>query len=758
MRDSVERGNIATFLDLQSSDKPKFYRRAFIYRRYWDEVEEKYVWEDEATELTADVLSWGKIVYEQAVKIGEWRFSNCSIDLHSTDRYYGRVSDFWVGYIPDFSRVVLEAGYVDSGGNQHGVKVFTGYITPKTGINEHGIVDDMVSIALLGSGAILDMFKAYDLPLNNRLNEPLAGTGRVWVTTDTAIGEVGSVYVSGVRLSKGKDYDVADENIKDSAATIEFTEAYGTPAAVPTSDYVFWDTDATFEDLITKLLDYAGIESRNIAPVRFGNLITVTRSFSEDSDFDAGIKKNTLTFSDSIRKNIWFHNPNVLTSVFFSEPWPQTAYQKLIFKEDIEVDTVSFFQLVTQVQSYTGIMRIRVDSSGNPGSIIASSSFTGTSGKITLSPRDGINRVTLLKDTFYWLEFEIEQATMKNTAWNQEIAIKAAGPAINGQSVRQNQSTVDRTMNLIIQSSETDFNWMSDTASLVEIENFLGLIASTSTTGIFSFYTRTQESDSGWPVAFEANDWDLVTEGVVNSPANNFARLAIVFQKGGDTTPYGDEYPIYVSSAGISYAAGAFHISVANYTGMSCRDALAKLSEMCNYAFGFNTRDTFFFRPLSFKQSADLVLSYEADEYWGFDIDRERIVNEIRVSHGGYRFVINSRTEDEPKPHSINKYGTQTLSPNFATIAGDPDAEIAEGIGRVYYDEFGKLPVDREAYRKFEFSMMPKLGVEVGDVFEIRSSKSDKPPFNMLWYVGRYELDLDNFSQSFLMRELKIVE
>ena len=765
MRTSVDRGTYSNFIALQDSDSRQGYTRVFLYRRYWDAVSETYLYAA-SLEITSDVIpgGFGMLNSEIGSISGEYKSSNMSILLRSESRKYGRNGTVWSGYIPDYSRVVIEAGYVAADDSQNGVNVFYGYLAQQ-GIDEGEIIDGKCRLNLIGGTSILDAYSAEDIAGNKVAGESLTGTGVDWFTANNAVGIVQAVYVNGARVRLGKDYNVGDLNEKASPGYIEFTDTYGTPTHTPTIDYTFWDTDAEFYDLLVKLLDHAGQTDYNIQPVTFSTQFPTQRIVDEDAEFDAGTKEGTETDG----------NDKLYTGAFYYRGAAQQAYY---FKDLIEeVPAYSFY-----AQSYTpvadGALRgVRVfyylePFSLDPGNIPAVQDATvdiqiyaaTIHGKPTGDPLSEVIDYNFTTLAFVSTDF-VDMPEFAQTASQKYVlvitiktgkvclAVTASDDTLETENAYFGGWIIPDTASLQFSVETNISSWMSATLNTAGIQAFSNFVFSAGF-GNYTFYSMTKAADTDWPASFTAGDWDLISGGTISSTPRAYTRFAATIDFNTPSTILTETpYPAYIDSTTLSYVSDTYLISVANYTGMTVKDAQDKLAEMCNYIYGNDSSNHAFFNAREYNESADYTIVSPLRVY-GFDIDWERVINEIKVSHGGYTAIVNKDTEGTAEPTSEKKYGKVTLSMDFSTIAADPDADIAYGIARTYYDEYGVVAVDGAAKKKVNVVVLPLLALELGDTVGLSSTYITASPVGDLWYIGKIGLDLNNFRQELLLREL----
>ena len=334
----------------------------------------------------------------------------------------------------------------------------------------------------------------------------------------------------------------------------------------------------------------------------------------------------------------------------------------------------------------------------------------------------------------------------------------------------------DRTCLINVRGEPSVF--MTDSIETLSAENYDTLYLGYSSAGNIDFYSRTQELDTDWPAEFNEEEWDLIDNGEIQSTPNNYLKIAVVMDFEWPGVRNDVQYPVYFDSMAFDTAIATLTISIANFTGMTVKDAIQNFAEMCDYAFGFRHDDKFFFREKVFKDSPDILIADHTD-IRNYEIDWGRIINRVSTTHGGYTAMLDSKTEDSDRPDSIDKYGIRPVSLSFSPIVGDPDADIAFGISNLYWQKYGELLPEEEAKKHFELSVLPKFGLELGDVIRVDKypgaypnlrryadtsgelltyttvmQYKEAPPYGSLAYLGRISIDLNRFNMELTAREL----
>lgn len=167
-------------------------------------------------------------------------------------------------------------------------------------------------------------------------------------------------------------------------------------------------------------------------------------------------------------------------------------------------------------------------------------------------------------------------------------------------------------------------------------------------------------------------------------------------------------------------------ITLANFTGMTCYDAITALANFANYEFGFDASENFFFRPKSSGSSA--VFSFTESDFGLRVVQKvpgyDRVYSKIRATYAGY---IKDITDDglmylDPLP----RFGYNLLDINGGNILISSDADVATGIAGSFFAYY-RLPRRRV---KIQTRILQQL--DISDV--VNATFQDLQPTR--WYVG----------------------
>lgn len=180
----------------------------------------------------------------------------------------------------------------------------------------------------------------------------------------------------------------------------------------------------------------------------------------------------------------------------------------------------------------------------------------------------------------------------------------------------------------------------------------------------------------------------------------------------------------------IEYYLSYVTIPVVNMTGLTCASALEALAEMCCYEIGFDSTDTFIFRPRS--DTSLPVRTLTNKEIFSAGIQSlssgaDRVYTQVLVNFGNYSSVVNSRTQGEPSPNPIDIFGTIQYEIDGGNFLPVNTANLAQAIALTVYQYV------KGARRRLRLQTRFFLDLELGDKVQLKYI-----PFDLLtpWLWG----------------------
>nr|BDD45350.1 hypothetical protein 26 [Elusimicrobiota bacterium] len=220
--------------------------------------------------------------------------------------------------------------------------------------------------------------------------------------------------------------------------------------------------------------------------------------------------------------------------------------------------------------------------------------------------------------------------------------------------------------------------------------------------GVMKYYS--QSSDGSWDPELE------VIDSVIVSAIKRYIRFRTVFYR---TTVLGTTPKLYKQK--FTRTENTFALKFANFSGMSVQTAMEELAKIFDYEIGIDTEGKFFFRRKNTSPDIDMQLSHDINiiDIDNFNSGWSRVKNRVIANWGGFSRLMTPRTEDEPRPDSIDTYGTLELEVSGGTIEVDDTLDVAHGICQLYYERY-KNP--KKSFRIIT-KMLPQL--ELGDTVNV---------------------------------------
>ncbi len=156
-------------------------------------------------------------------------------------------------------------------------------------------------------------------------------------------------------------------------------------------------------------------------------------------------------------------------------------------------------------------------------------------------------------------------------------------------------------------------------------------------------------------------------------------------------------------------------IELADFTGMTVRTAVEQLALITNCEVGVNSDGKYFVRSRNTSEVIDMELSDETNINGVDNINSgvDYIKNNIDITIGASRTVINSTSEQESRPHSIDKYGIKSYTIDSLQLIDQESNDFSYGIAQLYYDSNH----DAKKQMRVCVQMLPQL--ELGDTVNV---------------------------------------
>lgn len=809
------------FKDAQKAPSPVMVRQVWYKRRYWQESTKSYIWETNWTQYTEDkIVQVSNVTWQLDIQtLNQFKTSNVTLTVENlknqwrNDNPYGIFSPDATspiyGYYPYWMKFQIRAGLqFGSSHTTEVVNIFTGVATEYTVDSATGAMQ----ITLTGEEALVIGSNAESVSTtvtNEVLTGAVDGSNKVFTTAHNGVGIFSEVSDNGITKRAGTDYTISQLNDPLNPGKITFIAA---PTAGHTvrGSYLYWKTTQKFEDLVTALLNQAGIPGGNqfVSPVTFPSNIINTHIWQVQADWNGG--SLTAIDSASIPNSIEYLYSNAQTWNNATTGWTVATYNfgtPATFNNDGTGDY--FLCNETSTDTSKGIYAYR-SLTQLYGDWIMTFNFPADPG-INGQARVVFGLIVGAVGTpaFPTVQLPFQNALVMDcqvlhggTTFNNisMYLTDGSGSTINGSAflngvafafntnytirvrARPNVSrTFDVYLNGVflytfsssttagtIPTSNTYFGYfskmqMTNGQKLYFLTN--GISTPTTTTGqgvwvsaavdfgatpnAWTQLLYTQTLNGGAVTYYTATSADNITyDAYVVLPGNQvpgsalrrYVQVKIVIDiSNGD--------PV-VTNASIGAVTSSTTITLANFTGMSCYDAITALAKFCNYEFGFDGSENFFFRP---KNPGNTPVFTFTESDFGIRIVQkvngyDRVYSKIRASYAGYLKDIadDGLNYQGPLPRS----GYNLLQVDGGSILISSDADVATGLAGSFFNYY-RLPRRRV---KVQTKIIPQL--DISDV--VSASFQDLYPTR--WFIGDTSTYVGDSSKSLYGPEEQVLQ
>lgn len=688
-----------------------------LKRRYWSGS--AYVLESSAREIpkteidNISPIQWKLDTQEQnkilasnvtiELKNDKWRW----LDGNNTDGVFKPDLTITGGYDPYRSQFQIFYGYLLADGTYEYATVFTGEATnyifdTKTGKVSVQITGREIKLQTADAQLVQNLFA-------DTSTTPATGDGtNDEFLTDFSVWAVTKVRVAAVEQDQGDaGYKLSDVNEAELKAKITL----GTP---PTSGQAVdfsgrqWKRDGQVSTLVALLCDEAGIGSgdRDIEEPEFPGT-SQFQEIKDQSEFAAGTLVDTeadsrpgwLTYGDVVRGRR-FETQADLDDNYIKIPGSGTIS---IVAGGIEgLNQLQLF--ISSFSTHYAEMRLVPIGGGTtlyvnvPIGVAATYSLTaGTEGPYRLefvlltSPGSPTTSVRVISNTF-----SIPSNSKVSAYMSLGSAFIIPGNPFpfwfSIDNVRSFPSTPGTaTFKLDLLAAPTAWGKLERTEVLHS--------------GTATYKTAGSDDD----ITYEA----LVAvagDGTIQSSLKRYLKIEGTYDANAGRTD-GPE----VDNLQVNFVSATLFVGHADFKAKDCFAAVQRLAEISGSEFGFNGAGRFFFRPKAVTPTSILTLdqSNAIEKLSTFKFGYDQIVNVAQVTYGQYYAEIDSTTEGEASPTSIERFGKRIAAKTISDFLFSNNANLAEGIAKGLYNR-GYLPKRRF---KVNARIIPHL--ELSDVITI---------------------------------------
>jgi hypothetical protein len=685
------------FLDAWNTPGNKFAVRQVKYkRRYWNgaAIVEESSW---TTLEMKDFSQIGSLVSQlDTVYQNQFMASNITLNLGNKDGrwfpwnpdgLFGPDSVAASGYKAYGTLFQVLAGYELADSSEEVLTMFTGKLVDYN----CGSKKDDIEFYISGYEEKLqkaDAEQVYDA-FTNETTIPTTGDGanRVFVTASLGVGSITVVRVAGVVVSE-TNYRISGLNQYGVGATISFLFTVDAGAAVDCTG-TKWKASQTIETLAGLLCDQANVTpvNRSIYPVIFPNGVNGFKQMNTQALWEAGTLQNITSqlIPDSICKK-WFIDFGLFSQptlpiqswrarFSISSGWAQSWF----YVNDQYTPSSSYALLF----SATEVRLCRVDLLG---------AVQETLGQVITPTPAGMAEYKVERNNST-SEFKVwVNGTLKLTVTNTHFTEGYARPL---QMTVQGSTDFAREANSGYLSSDLvgspafdgdqagehlspDYDLLTAPTAWGRLE-----VQETLNGGSTAYYTRVRDEGGAW------DSWTAVAgNGQILSALKRHLQIKSVLTQSasGLISPE-------VKILKANFTSSIIFVSLANFTGMKCDAAMAKLAKLCNYEYGMDDDGLFYFRPKETSTTPDLILDQKnIVEIVSLKPGWKEVINSAKVRYGNdssycREYNSNSGIPPEASPTSADEFGLSLRYETMSHFLLENDVDLASGMAQKIYTD-----------------------------------------------------------------------
>lgn len=753
-------------------------------RRYWQQSTRSFIWEGDWTILPEkEVVRISPITGKlDTERLNEFKISNVTLlvknnenqwkDSHSGGKFGPDSVSPTYPYIPYWTKFRVRTIVKLYDGTSESLTIFTGLAT-----DYQTASDDQMQITIQGLESLLIKGKAENV--STRVVGENVGTANgvltQFSTAFTGVGIIEEVSVGGLKQTAGTIYSISQLNELILGAKITFAAA---PASgIVRVTYRYWKQDRTVEDLVADLATEAGIPggSQDIDPVIFPSGVINALLVTSQSEWEDG----TLTDLDSssVPGSIFlnFNGQKTLLDDFSdfnmtaNPVWTQYTNKLLqfdavpgfIYMDQSPVVTNATMGAYTPSTKVIGTWQFKFgegDSAGSWGAgsnaefaFMASGASLATGPtnaysvrghqdagqlKLQLIRRDAAGAVTVLSSVNVAFQFYFTYRTYKvvrNAAGEMRIYVDgvlyitytdltfttssyvAVHSFVNGSANHPGKKWDE----IYIPSDVIDGEYISEAFDLTASVTTLGRLTFDEDLngGEITWFTRTSTDGISWDAWVE-----IASNGQILSDVKRYLQVKAEISCDSDA----QNNPI-IDSWTLEYSTTVTAISLANFTGQTCYEAIQALGTFANYEWGFTASEDFFFRSKVVTKSESFILSRKTNlkNITGLTNGYDQVYTEVKATYGNFETIIKSPGDHVDDPSL--RYGNQVLELSDGGILIAEDVNIAKGVAAVFFAAVSKPKKRLKAICKY----LPHV-----DLSDIGLISYDAFPQKKLWWLG----------------------
>lgn len=753
----------------QRKNDQRYYRIIELYKRYWNGS--AFVWDTAVDiSGYVNRVSTAKWKLDTN-GYNEWKSPSFQLEVDNPRNIWSTVEvtgkSIWKTgahqpYELELSRVRVRCGQYLADGSMEDKYVFGGIITRPiqwhesrrtatvyvTGMDEllrrtpaypgedgsGGLKESLVTLEELGADAGTEF-------------TTIAGTKAVGGFIEVRRGTTAGGSAAATVLDKGTDYDESQTNSYNDPGKITLKAALTAGNSV-WATYYTWYTDKDISWVVTQLLGLASISSYQVDPTIFANAVKNTWTRTTTADFEGGTLTNAeaRSVADAIRKK-WYLVDNFdsgLQALWTNIAGATISSGKLVVGGNSQNGPIismahtkqscSWDMKVTHIAGAPYFMMVLpfMPASGTGYGFYVNPPTGGNNNQIALGGSDrsgiGIGSGTLPDDG----SEHTVRITLQNNGSTSDLklyldtvliatatisSIDVAGFGVWNSNPGAGTGDCLKLDDIYV-SDMVDGVGAVSTSSPIAVSSVLDAGVSLTAFGkVLSTYTLngctlTIETLSASAADFlsgvDPAGWVAVsTTGQINSAVLRYLMVRITIN--GTPSIADISMTAEIQDFAVEYYTSTTVIQMVNMTGLNAWTGIEACAALPSYEIGFNANEKFFYRARS--TSLSPVVIFDKDNHLAqeisFDHGQDKVKNRATASFGQYQVIVDSNTQGEAHPNSIDRRGVlnQDVSGNLLP------ASSVNVAGSVALTVFDYLSVEKKrAQVETKFLLQLELG------------------------------------------------
>ena len=695
---------------LKSNNYTNLKQKILLYRRKWNNG----AFEIESTPIDITSLmdyEGTNAVITQQLDVDDantWKIGNLVLTI------YNKNNCFWEGkYDGYFAFPYYLYGskieyYVGDEIINNWVKLFTGYLTAEPTYRP----DEMlVEFQVLNRLDFLDTISAEGISTTVTDEQATRQDTTNVVTSHSAVGRIikvlkGTSLATSIELEEKTDYSISQLNEYSLPAKLTLTSALLSSENIYIT-YLYWRKGLMIDELVTDLLDYAGIDAdhRIVDPVIFANNIRVAdTSFTDEWSWIFQKSTNNYTInmsgghsgSESSYTSAYFNrnqNNHKIIGCYCTNgsfrfkvstltyDYPQSIQYGLRFMlRNAQGLDIGFRFVEQSIQIYA-----------NSGDITVGSGVSGNTFEIQYNAN---GQLTFLKNGSSLYSTTITSGVVFTYAEIYSIVTATTLARVNNIEAKPlAETTYYRNPCIKFTNEETD-------SSFAQYDR---LNAQFEVSGSPSLNAMVRYKNQG-------EQWSEFINYTIETPLNIDKRILEFLIT--NTASFGNN----INLKNITlwhYQTTNVPLGVCDLTNMSILAALKELALMAMYEIGFDSDDKFFFRARNRVSDVKSLYDDEIIEMQSIYNDLDRLKTKIVIAYGNYSKVIDCNTQEEEHPNNIDMYGTRIYKLNGGQLLPADNVDLAYAVAPTIYEELSKLRLNATIEIRMD------LELELGDYVKV---------------------------------------